>query len=391
MLALGSRVVIAGHQTIAAPWMLLLQFPLLNKIVPIRLMAYAFLVLAIIVAMWLAAPDVRRSHKWVLGLALVPFMLPNLSARFWKAPFEIPRFFSTGLYRQYLAPDEIVMTLPNPIYGDGMQWQLTTDMYFRLAGGYIGLSPLAPPEYARWPIMAALYDVAGVPDASDQLKAFLAHEQVAAIIVGPKKYWLSDRVNGRPTAATWMRTQPSEQDRAALRELLSTLGVQPLEAGGVTLYRLAPDLLAPYLKVTALEMQQRYARARFEALLGAAEKYLAGGGALSSLDAHKKEIVSTAPRWFGGVAFPTLNPNRIFQVQWALGHLHPDRVAIGVEGTYEAVQPLIEQYGPASAAIYFPFPQKLALPPAQPSNGGGAPALMVMEFTPAALVRAAAH
>ena len=144
------------------------------------------------------------------------------------------------------------MTLPNPIYGDGMQWQLATDMYFRLAGGYIGLSPLAPPEYARWPIMAALYDVAGVPDASDQLKAFLAHEQVAAIIVGPKKYWLSDRVNGRPTAATWMRTPPSEQDRAALRELLSTLGVQPLKAGGVTLYRLAPERLAPYLKVTAL-------------------------------------------------------------------------------------------------------------------------------------------
>ena len=238
VLALGSRVVIAGHPTIAAPWMLLLQFPLLNKIVPVRLMAYAFLVLAIIVAMWLSAADVRPSHKWVLGLALVPFMLPNLSARFWKAPFDIPPFFSTGLYRQYLAPDEIVMALPNPIYGDGMQWQLATDMYFRLAGGYIGLSPLAPPEYARWPIMAALYDVAGVPDAGDQLKALLAHEQVAAIIVGPQKYWFSDSVNGRPTAATWMRTPPSEQDRAALRDLLSTLGVQPLEVGGVTLYRI---------------------------------------------------------------------------------------------------------------------------------------------------------
>ena len=137
LLALGSRVVIAGHPTIAAPWMLLLQFPLLNKIVPIRLMAYAFLVLAIIVAMWLSSDDVRPSHKWVLGLALVPFMLPNLSARFWKTPFDIPPFFSTSLYRQYLAPDEIVMALPNPIYGDGMQWQLATDMYFRLAGGYI--------------------------------------------------------------------------------------------------------------------------------------------------------------------------------------------------------------------------------------------------------------
>jgi hypothetical protein len=392
LLALGSRVVIAGHPTIAAPWTLLLQFPLLDKIVPIRLMAYAFLTLAIIVAMWLASADVRSSRKWVLGAALVPFMLPNLSAGFWKASFDIPPFFSTGLFRQYLAPNEIVMTLPNPIYGDGMRWQLATDMYFRLAGGYIGLSPLAPPEYARWPIMAALYEVAGVPDASDQLKAPLAHEQVAAIIVGPKKYWMSKSDNGRPTAATWVRTLPNEQDRAALHDLLSTLGVQPLEVGGVTLYRIPPERLAPYLQVTALEMQQRYARSRFEVLLGAAEKYLAGGGDPATLDAHKQQALSTAPRWFGGTGFPTLNPNRMFQVQWALGQWHPGRVAIGVEGSYQALQPLIAQYGPDSASVYFPFPRKLAaLSPSKPSGDTGVAALMVMEFTREGLAKAAAR
>lgn len=391
LLALGSRVVIAGHPTIAAPWTLLLQFPLLNKIVPIRLMAYAFLALAIVVAMWLSSAGVRPSHKWVLGAALVPFMLPNLSARFWNAPFDIPPFFSTGIYRQYLAPDEIVMTLPNPIYGDGMQWQLATGMYFRLAGGYVGISPLAPPEYARWPIMAALYDVAGVPDADDQLKALLAHEQVAAIIVGPQKYWLSESENGRPTAATWMRTPPSERDRAALRDLLSTLGVQPLEVGGVTLYRISPERLAPYLRVTALEMQQRYARARFEALLGGAQAYLAGGGDLETLDSHKQQLLRTAPQWFGGPAFPTLNPNKIFQVQWALGRWHPGLVAIGVEGSYEALQPLIAQYGLDSTGIYFPFPRKLAATQPATRFEDSAPALMVMEFSPAGLARATAR
>lgn len=390
LLALGSRVVIAGHPTTAAPWTLLLQFPLLNKIVPIRMMAYAFLALAIIVAMWLASADTRPSHKWVLGVALVPFMLPNLSPRFWKVPLDIPPFFSTGLYQQYIASDEIVMTLPNPIYGDGMRWQVATKMYFRLAGGYIGLSPLAPPEYARWPIMAALYDVAGVPDAGEQLKALLAHERVAAIIVGPQKYWLSKSEKGRPTAATWVRSPPSEQDRAALRDLLSTLAVQPLEIGGVTLYRIPPERLAPYLHVTALTMQQRYARARFETLLGAAETYFAGGGNLETLDSRKDEVLRTVPRWFGGPAFPTLNPNRIFQVEWALGQWHPGLVVIGVEGSYEALQPLIAQYGPDSTGIYFPFPRKLAAQPATQFEDS-APALMVMEFTPAGLARAAAR
>jgi hypothetical protein len=240
--------------------------------------------------------------------------------------------------------------------------------------------------------MAALYDVAGVPDAGDQLKALLAHEQVAAIIVGPQKYWLSKNEQGRPTAATWMHTPPSEQDRAALRDLLATLGVQPLEVGGVTLYRLAPERFAPYLHVTALEMQQRYARARFEVLLGAAEGYLVGGGDLETLDAHKQQVLSAAPRWFGGPAFPTLNPNRMFQVQWALGRWHPGRVAIGVEGSYEALQPLIEQYGADSTGIYFPFPRKLSAPsPSQQSSDNGVPALMVMEFTRAGLASAAAR
>jgi len=392
VLALGSRVVIAGHRTIAAPWALLLQFPLLNKIVPIRLMAYAFLVLAIIAAMWLAADGAPPARKWMLSGALMLFMLPNLTAGFWIQPFEAPPFFSTGRYRQYLAPDEIVMTLPNPIYGDGMQWQLATDMDFRLAGGYIGLSPLAPPEYARWPIMAALYDVAGVPDAPDQLKALLAHEQVGAIVVGSQKYWMTKTEDGRPTAATWVRTPPSDPDRAALRDLLATLGVQPLEVGGVTLYRLNPSTLAPYLKLSALDLQRRYAGTRFDTLLSIAERYLAGGGDLDALNDRKYELLESAPRWFGGPAFPKLNPNRMFQVQWMLGRWHPGFAAVGVEGSYEALRPLIVRYGADAATVYFPFPQKLDTPsPERSPVGDGAPALMVMEFTPAALANAAAR
>ena len=387
ILAMGTRFVIAGHPTVAAPWMLFAQFPLMQKILPVRLMMYVFLVLAVIVAMWLSS-DARPSLRWGLGLALVPFMLPNLSARYWKVPFDIPPFFSTGLYRQYLAPSENVMVIPALIYGDGMRWQIATGMYFRLAGGYMGLSPLAPPEYARWPIMAALYDVAGVPDAGEQLKALLAHEQVSAIIVSPLKYRFVQRFEGHWTSATWLHDPLTEPERAALRDLLSTLGVQPLEVGGVTLYRIPPERLAPYLHVTALEMQQRYVRARFEVLLGTAQAYLAGGGDLATLDSHKAQVLRTAPQWFGGPAFPTLNPNKIFQVEWVLGQWHPGRIALGVQGSYAALKPLIAEYGPDSSGVYFPFPRPLAAPPAGDS---GESALMVMEFTPAGLASVAAR
>jgi hypothetical protein len=67
-------------------------------------------------------------------------------------------------------------------------------------------------------------------------------------------------------------------------------------------------------------------------------------------------------------------------------------VAIGVEGSFEALQPLIARYGPDSTGIYFPFPRKLAAPSSsEPPGDIGVPALMVMEFTPERLAKAAAR
>ena len=97
-------------------------------------------------------------------------------------------------------------------------------MYFRLAGGYIGISPLAPPDYARWPIMTALYEVAGVPDAGDQLKALLAHEQVGAIIVSPLKYRFVDQFEGHGTSATWLHAAHAARKRRAPRSAFHPRG-----------------------------------------------------------------------------------------------------------------------------------------------------------------------
>ena len=62
-----------------------------------------------------------------------------------------------------------------------------------------------------------------------------------------------------------------------------------------------------------------------------------------------------------------------------------------MEGSYEAVQPLIAQYRRDSTDIYFPFPRKLDAPPSAMQTRNSAPALMVMEFTPAGLASAAAR
>ncbi len=390
VLAMGTRVVIAGHPTIPAPWFLFASVPLINKALPVRLMVYVFLALAMMTAIWLSSGRTRASYKLILGIALFPFMMPSLSAGYWASRYEVPEFFASGIYRQYLKPNENVMAIPGLIYGDGMQWQVASGMYFRLADPYTGLSPLAPPEYARWPFMSALYDAGGVPQAGDQLKALLAHEGVSVIIVGPLKYRMVDRIDDEWTCPTWVHTPLTQDERSHLESLLSSaLGVQPVRAGGVALYRIPPAVLAPYLRVTALEMRQRYVRARFNVLLRAGHKYLAAGGKPAALLADPRRALALEPvDWFGGPAFPALSPNKIFQVAWALGQWHQGKIAIGVQGSYEAVKPLIDEYGPDSSAIYFPFPHPLRSPPA--ADGSDEAPLMVMEFTPEGLARAAA-
>ena len=89
-----------------------------------------------------------HKKKVALGvsLAIIPFMLPNLSGSYWATPAAIPAFFSTGLYRQYLAPGETVIVLPYGILGEGMLWQAATGMYFRMAEGYVTFAPPVPEE-----------------------------------------------------------------------------------------------------------------------------------------------------------------------------------------------------------------------------------------------------
>ena len=110
-------------------------------------MLYAYLALAVMVAMWLGAQGGRNPRRWALGLAVVPFMLPNLSASYWTTPAAMPTFFSAGIYRKNLAPGEIV--LPCGVLGEGMLWQAASDMYFPMAEGYVSFAPPMPEEQSR--------------------------------------------------------------------------------------------------------------------------------------------------------------------------------------------------------------------------------------------------
>jgi hypothetical protein len=389
ILAMGPILEIVGYRLLPLPGAALAVVPIIDKAMPARFMMYSYLALAVMIAMWLAQDNGRTKPRWVIGAAIVPFMLPNLSTSFWTTPAEIPAFFGSGLYRQYLTPGETAMVLPYGLFGEGMLWQAATGMYFQTAGGW-GFEPPVPEEHSGWPIMSGLYNIAGVPDAGEQFKAYLANHDVGAVIVGPRTQYLVLRLGSLRTAATWLRWPTIDRERLATNKLLASLDTRPLDVGGITLYRLAPKTLAPYRQLTALQMRQRAARARFDALLRGAERYLSQGHRPADLTPQKVQALGLVPLdWFGGDPFPSHDHigNPVFHLESTLGASKRDAIAVGIEGDYAALKPIVDRYGVQASAIYFPYPSRLTPSAATLTND---PAMMVMEFDAADLARAAA-
>ena len=60
-------------------------------------------------------------------------------------------------------------------------------------------------------------------------------------------------------------------------------------------------------------------------------------------------------------------------------------IAVGIEGWYDALQPIIRSYGVYATRIYFPYPAPLLV-----GSAPQGPAMMAMTFNRAGLARSAA-
>lgn len=373
ILSLGPFLVVGGRPILPLPGLLVGRMPLIGKALPVRLMLYAFLALAIITALWLGDSAVPRWVRVAAALAVIASIAPNLSASFWTSALDVPSFFSDGLYAKYLSPGETVVVLPYGITGNSMAWQLQSGWYFKMAGGYAGNPPV---EFRQWPIVRAFYRVGtdALPDAGDQLKAFLAAHRATSVLVDDRE------------AAIW-------------RPLMATLNTAPVEAGAMTLYRAAPAELAAWQSASALEMETRLDKARFAALVVAAERYLRDGhptdgltpaavGALGLMPAGWIVIPKKIePPWSdGGLNLPRLpgDPHQLDDLWLRVDE--QGRVEVGVNGWYPALRAVLSDY--RADAVGF-LPRDLD----RPARGGEADlrGRLVVVFSREGLERAAAR
>ena len=341
LMMVGPRLHVAGTELFGMPWKLALHLPLIRQALPVRFSLYAFLALAIIASSWFAAP--RPAVVKVAACALLVVSLcPSFHPRSWSRHDDTPAFFTQGDYRKYLKPQENVVVIPYGISGASMLWQARAGFYFRMAGGWVSITPR---EFQSWPIVNALLTSTYIPEISRQLCAFMAAHDAGAVLVDDGQ------------AAFWS-------------PMLVPIDAVPISTGDIKVYRSSAACSAAFRAGSALEMETFNDAARFSALISAADTYLAKGLNPARLTPMEMQRAGLLPRYW--VNDPDERTgNGLYLASW------DDQVAVGVVGSYEALLPLISRYRPLASEVLFPFPKHLNRQP----HGDTFMRLLVMVFS----------
>jgi hypothetical protein len=140
--SLGPHLHIGGHLTrIRLPWRAVQAVPVIDNMLPNRLMLYVFLLAGLLVAVFadavLAHRNPRRKVLGVVALALALLaLLPRSPAP--STRLAVPPFFASAVVRR-IPPGSVVLVAPFAHYPPTvapMLWQAMSGMRFRMPEGY---------------------------------------------------------------------------------------------------------------------------------------------------------------------------------------------------------------------------------------------------------------
>lgn len=235
LLALGPALLVDSKTVVSLPWGKIWSLPILSSAEPQRLMDFGQLVLALMMALWLAhvtKSKLVRGARWglaVLSVAAIFANLPTFASVVvppkpkpdqWvqalpSVPLtdEIPMFFTKGIYKKYIKPGETVVVLSHR-GNAAMMFQAYTGFYFKIAGGFINASLSAEDAL---PIQ--VYDLSYLPPSEGPqrvaaFKAYVKKAHIGAIIV--ERAW-------------------SQEWYYAFSK--NTIDYKPVTVGGVTIYQ----------------------------------------------------------------------------------------------------------------------------------------------------------
>ncbi len=144
VLSLGERVTWWDRELFPGPWDLLVRLPLLDAVVPTRFGLITTVVVGLLLAFaveraWSLRTAERRTVRTLAAAGLVFALLPiaPMPLQVTTRP-AVPEFITAGRWRQYVGSDQTLVSVPLPSMGntDPMRWAASTDLAFRIPGGY---------------------------------------------------------------------------------------------------------------------------------------------------------------------------------------------------------------------------------------------------------------
>jgi hypothetical protein len=128
-------------------WLAMSRLPVLNNILPARLMLVVYLLAGLLIAVWLddlrAWAPMKRRLGWLAAAASLVLLLPAVPYQ--SSPVTIPAFFASGDVSR-IPVGSVALLIPFSISGDAraMVWQAQSGMRFRMPEGYAFIPDSGP-------------------------------------------------------------------------------------------------------------------------------------------------------------------------------------------------------------------------------------------------------
>ena len=231
VLALGDRVQVGGV-AVPMPWALVEHLPLVADALPIRMMLFGFLALAVLVGVFLDAGlglgDARLRVGAALAalVALVP-LIPSLP--YPASRFAIPAFFTDGQAAGLSQAGSVLLT-PYAVVDSGVEpllWQAVSAMSFRTEQGLAFVPTVPPSSRPHWgaPQDALGTELTILGSGARLAPASLTAAQRQAYLVDLRAYDVQSVVVG-----------PSPGEGQVARFMSELLGRPGVSTGGVVVW-----------------------------------------------------------------------------------------------------------------------------------------------------------
>ena len=188
LFSLGPTLWISGNDTtIPLPWQLLVHVPLLAHALPVRFAVYTVLIVSVLVTLWLSDASVGRVGKagrYCFFVVAAVFLMPN-AGFYLFGKIATPDLLSQGRLSDVIGHNKTAIVLPYGHLGNSMYWQVSSNMTFRMTGGYLGF---VPRYFSRFPATSYLYG-RELPVSRERFKnaiyAFCVIHDVGGIVITP--------------------------------------------------------------------------------------------------------------------------------------------------------------------------------------------------------------